>query len=264
MRDDFNPFLQNTFPLDVLRERSTIIEQLTWYVVGDWRDIYRGTPDPRAAEFRQSAAGLVAQHFIQYFEVTKRAQKLMRDPGDTIELVLDAFAEVGRLADEEDYATPLFRNEALVAAFEQRFKTSIVPLSGDAKPSVLGAFQASYGALRQAKARRVSLSALVCLLQANEHSQPSIVHFGALQQHLFERIGYFTRNVLLFSGLLGGQTHAQMLKMVARDMCHKEDPDGIQFSIMHYLTADGSHPGSYASKADDDFRADIRAKYDAL
>lgn len=262
---EFKPFLQNTYPLEVLRERCSIIEQLTWYVVSDWRDMYRGTPDPRGAEFRQSAAGLVAQHFINHFTIPKRAAKSMAQPGDTIELVLDAYADAVRFADEAEFATPLFRNkDDLETAFSKRFGTEVVPLAGEAKPTVIGAFQSAYASLKQAKARRLTLIALMQLLQANEFNGPNIMHFSALQAHIFERIGYFTRNVMLFSGMLGGQTHAQVLKMVAREMCHKEDPDGIQYSIMHFLHADGQHPGAYSSKAGDDFRADIRAKYDAL
>lgn len=262
---EFTPFLQQTYPLDLLQQRARLVEGLARYVTGDWRDVYKGTEDPRAAEFRASVKSAMFDVFSQHFDIPKRVRASMRDPGDTNSLVLKAFSDVVDATDEESLCTPHFSDEALVKAFSKRFKTSVVNLGDEAKPSVLGAFQMACDSYRQATTRRAALQAITLLVTTNEYSGcPNLTHLGDLFSHLYERKSYFMRNMLVFSGLLGGQAHTQTIKLAAREMCHKEDPEDIQYSVMHFLTTDGRHPGIYHTKTHDEFVTDIRDKYDAL
>jgi len=266
---DFKPFMMNTFAMPILQRRARVINDLTRYMTHNWRDLYRGDMDPRAEVFRQSVQGHMSRHFFEYHDMTDKVRAKMRQPGDTAELVISAFEEAIRLDDSEFIAVPHFSDHALVEAFEKRFHllpygASLVNC-GEEEPSVLGAYRMACKNFSQAQTRRLSYTALQVLLQASEyHSHTKLAEADALLANLYGDMSAAMKDMLVFSGLLGGQTHAMTVKLVARHMCHKEDPDGIQYSIMHFITADRRHPGIYQSSTGEAFKADIKAKYEAL
>lgn len=267
---DFKPFLANIFPLPLLQERAKIINSLARYVTHNWRDPYRGKPDPRAETFRQAVQGLMARHFIEYHDMTPAVRKKMRDPGDTTELVMEAYDEAIRFDESEFIAVPHFSDEKLVKAFTERFGklplgAQVVNCGEEEKPSVQGAFSMATKNFAQASTRLLTFSVIHKLLQFSEYTNgPELAESAALRDSLYADLSASMKDMLLFGGLLGGQAHAQAVKLVARMTCHKEQESFIQFSVMHFITADRRHPGIHATKTVDALRADIRAKYDAL
>lgn len=265
MSSDFTPFLNYTYPMPVLQERARIIQTLTQYAVSDWQDIYKGVRDPRAYEFQQSVDGLVANYFTMHQEIPKRLMKAVRQPRDTVELVVNAFDKASHF-DEAPFAIPHFNDAEIISAFEYAFDAKLIGMGGEAKPTVQGAYDMAYNNFLQANGRMLAVRSLYQLLRYNEWDNNDLrfSQVESLMSHLWERQAYHMRNMLLFGGLLGGKTNARTLKLVARQTCHKEDPDGIQFGIMHLLTSDGRHPGIYPTLTEASFRADVKALYDSL
>lgn len=268
--NEFKPFMMNVFAMPILQRRAQIINDLTRYMTQNWRDLYRGDMDPRAEVFRQSVQGHMARHFFEFHDMTDTVRKKMRQPGDTYELVIAAYEEAFRLDDSEFVAVPHFSDPKLVEAFKARFgllpySAQLISVGDEEEPSVLGAYKMACKNFSQAQTRKLTFTALQCLLQVSEfHSHSKLAESDALLAHLYGDIAAAMKDMLLFSGLLGGQAHAQTVKLVARMMCHKEDLDGIQYSIMHFITADRRHPGMYPAKVAEAFKADIRKKYEAL
>lgn len=267
---EFKPFMMNTFAMPILQQRAQIINDLTRYMTHSWRDVYRGDMDPRAEVFRQAAQGAMSRHFFEYHDMTDKVRAKMRQPGDTIELVLDAFEKAIRLDEAEHIAIPHFLHAGLVQKFGERFgqlpyDARVISVGEEEQPSVLGAYRMACNNFSQAQTRRLSYTVLQILLQHSEYNScAELAEGGALLSHLYGEISAAMKDMLLFAGLLGGQAQAQTIKRVAREMCHKENEDGIQFGIMHFITADRRSPGIYATAASEAFRADIKAKYEAL
>jgi hypothetical protein len=267
MTTEFAPFLQQTFPLPVLQERVKIVLALARYASSSWRDIYSGQMEPGARTYVSAVEAVCSTHFFNYIEVPKRAHKMMRQPGDTTELVLEVFDRVIKDAglETQEFGTPHFGNEELETVFSKRFGTEVISMGYEANPTVLSAFQQAFDNYRQAQTRLLAYTAIYHLTRISEYND-SDPRLGCppLRTHLWERTNHFMRDMLVFSGLLGGQAHVQVLKLAARNMCHKEDTEDIQYSIIQFLTADGRVPGMYASETSKRFAADIREKYDAL
>jgi hypothetical protein len=266
MTIEFTPFLHQTFSLPILQDRVKIILALARYATSSWRDVYSGQMEPEARAYVSAVEAVCSSHFFNYFEVPKRAQKMMRQPGDTTELVLEVFDRVQAAGLEtQELGTPHFGNEDLETVFSKRFGTEVISMGYEANPTVLSAFQQAFDNYRQAQTRLLAYTAIYHLTRVSEYndSDPRL-SCPALRTHLWERVNHFMRDMLVFSGLLGGQAHVQVLKLAARNMCHKEDPKDIQYSIIQFLTADGRVPGMYASKTSERFAADIREKYVAL
>lgn len=268
MTTEFTPYFMQIFPLPILQERSQIVLSLARYATSSWRDIYSGNMDPRASQYVQSIEAAISHHFFSYYELPKAVRPKMRQPGDSIELVIKAFENAIRYngIEQGEFGTPHVNNDRLAEVFSKHFDTKAISLGSDAKPSVQGAFQQACDNYRQMQTRMLTYVAIHDLVRESEWNDGVVnrVSCPALRDHLYERSGHFLRDMLVFSGLLGGEVHTNTLKLAARQMCHKEDGDGIQYSIMQFLTADGRHPGSYLGATSDKFAKDIKEKYDAL
>ncbi len=146
--DKFTPFLANTYPLSLLQERAKLINSMVRYVTHSWRDIYSGKMDPGVAKLHESVQGAMARPFMEYHDMSKALRaKIMRDPVDTAELVLDAYAEAIRFMEPEFIAVPHFSDEALMDAFAKRFHllplaAQVVSVGEEAEPTARRAVRA--------------------------------------------------------------------------------------------------------------------------
>ncbi|MBT9137774.1 MAG: hypothetical protein DDT31_00313 [Syntrophomonadaceae bacterium] len=267
---ELTPFMMNVYPMPVLQARAQIINDLAQYVSFNWRDPYNNTLDPRAEVFRQSVQGCIARHFFEFHDMTDVARKRMQQPGDTYELVLSAYDKAIQLDNSEFITVPHFRDPKLVKFFTEYFSKLSYPLqpikaNEQEEPSVLGAYNMACKNFSQNQTRILTFGVLQQLLQINWHpSHNKLAEGDALVAKLYHDLSTTMRDMLLFSGLLGGDTHTHAIKLVARHMCHKENHASAEYSIMQFITVDRCLPGRYLAKTNDSLKDDIRQKYEAL
>jgi hypothetical protein len=264
MTTEFTPFFQNTFPLEVLKERAGILDSLVGYVTTGWVDPYTRRAAADANTFWESVRASVFTHFALYEEIPKRLRARMRAPGDTPDRLVAIFTEAKRFYGVKLLATPPFASDDLAQYFSKQLGTETISAYAEAKPTVEGAFKMARDNFIQAGTRTVSLYAICSLVKRAKYYDVSLSGQGALREHLYQQRVMFMRDMLVFGGLLGGESQREAVRMAAQQMCHKEDAGDIQYSIMQFLQPGGSIPGSYPAKSAEDFAADIKARYDSL
>lgn len=266
----FTPFLSSLYPLPLLQQRVQIVLSLARYVTLNWRDQFTGSKDHGASTFCQSVEREMACHFFNFVEVTKSARKSFTQPLDTTEHVLQVFEEAYRMNDAERIAVPHFDDKNLRTAFAEKFggapyHARLINCNQEEVPTVEGAFRMAENNFIQSQTRRLTLSAIYGLLKLNDFSQQLPLDCeGALLHHLYLQKELAIRDMLLFSGLLGGKVNTDTVKLVARHTCYRKDTDAVQYAVMHFINSDRRHPGMHMATTADALKADIKTKYEAL
>ena len=265
MSTDFKPFLSQVYVIEVLKERTKILEDLVRYILAGAEDPYqrenRYHPQQRAFEADVRSRALTG--FQDNMALPKRYTV---DPGDTASLVVEAFKEGQRMSRVDHLCTPTLSSESLRKSFDMLMGTVGLETWKEAKPSVQGAYDRAMQNFIQCETRIASLSALHYLLKRSEYtSDPDVVGSSEIRETLWRQRERFLNHVATFGSLLGGQTAKDVTRLLALECCHTEDPGSIQFSVIHYLQADAASPrGPWSGSAEEKFRKDIKAKYDAL
>jgi hypothetical protein len=162
-------------------------------------------------------------------------------------------------------ATPHFSSTQIQLAFEAEFKTVLISTHDEAEPTVLGAYSTALMNFYQTESRLCTLYALSSLLRPNDYSnQPPLDGAEEIRTELWRRAKQFLLEIALFGGLLGGKYAAESTRFLTHELCQKENPEDIKYSVIQFLQADGRHPGRFLSETEELFRNDIAEKYNAL
>ena len=264
MTTDFKPFLSHLYTIDVLKERTKILEDLVRYVLTGAEDPYQreNRYHPQKRGFEADVRSRALNGFQENMVLPKRYKV---DPGDTATLVVEAFKEAKRTTRVDHLCTPTFSSEDLRKKFDVLMGTIGLETWKEAKPTVQGAYERAMQNFIQSETRIATLSALHYLLKRGEYTtDPDLVGSSEVRETLWRKRSGFLIHVATFGSLLGGQTAKDVSRLLALESCHKEDDTDIQFSVIHFLQADAASPGMWSASTEEKFRKDIKAKFDAL
>lgn len=261
---EFRPFLQWTYPYEVLQERARIVQDLAQFVL---RGIQSQFGPPYDHSTTKPFMDDLQSRMFDSFQslMSKRPKSIKGIEGDTTELVIEAFRRAKNLnSDAFVMVTPPFSSAALRDAFKAKFNA--MPLEyKESKPTVLDALTLAYQNLYLTETRLTTLTAIhVLLCQSEFQNVNDLAKTSEVRAELYNRLNSQYLYVMLLAGLEGGQHVAAATKLLARQFCYKEDPEDIQYSVMHLLQPDNNHPGRYLSETEQKFRDNIRKKYEAL
>ena len=258
----FKPFLSGMYNIDVLRNRQNIISQLTEFVVENLRDNVNPRDQHSSCKpFVESVNSTMFELSQPWAQLTKRQQSLI-DNGDTTGIVLDAFEKVMKWNHISDVIAPPFQDKHLYAAFVERFNAHVEKWD-KTDPSIQGAYNMAKLNMIRAHTRATCMSVIVTLLKRSDYSNPAIANFNVIREHLYTSGCEFSRQMLLFGGLLGGDFAKEALKVACNRMAY--DPKmSIDYSVIHYLSRDGVSPGSWPTAHDVQFRDEIKKAYEQL
>lgn len=258
-------FLNWSYPFEVLQERCRIIEDLLKY-------IRKGTVDQfDLAKSHDSWQQFEADVKSRMYEAHRPLMKRLSKPpkgheGDTREILFWAFVE-GMLNCSVDRlkAIPHFSSPELASAFGKKFNARMIPSYHVAESSVEGAYNQALDNFYQTEARLAAQNSLYFLLSRTEYENvPELLGFDAIRKTLWERRDSFLRQVATFGALLGGAKAAAAAQLLALELCHKEEGEFVQYSVVQFLMADGIFPSRWESEPVNKFREDIKRRFDAL
>jgi hypothetical protein len=260
---EFKAFLSWTYPIEVLRERCSIIEDIMRYALKGADCPYEGKRHPKAFDLECNVKAAMYQSFQQLVKPSRFTKGL---EGDTNELLFAAFEEARWRAHVDSIrAIPHFRSPELTSAFGKKFFAKTISGGEEAHPSVEGALDLALNNFQQCESRLVSLYVLHDLTRLSEYgNQPELLGFDELRKAIWQRREKFLRDAATFGALLGGAKAAAVARLLALESCHKENAEGIQYALIHFLTPDGRVPGRWLSEPESKFKADIAARYNAL
>ena len=266
--ESFKPFLSWTYDREIVIERVGIINELVSFITRGAYNNWNRQPHEKTGTFTNAVAAAMQPAFIPLIKKVPRSWKAvgLAAAGDTAELLIAAFKEGQRYSHYDEFLScPPFSNEELVKKFCTALNTNVCQHWNEASPTVLGAYRKAIENMTVSETRLASAYAIRRLLRRDDYDQgvtiegfDEICHANRLQRE------HFKINAATFGGLLGDQVAKDVARMLARDCCHKEDDNDIDYSVMHFLYADGRAPGSWSSTDADKLRADIMKCYNEL
>lgn len=260
---DFKAFLNWTYPQEILQERQRVLEDIVRFVLRGAEDRYEVKQHPSAGALENDVRSRALEAFLPMIKGPKRFSV---DPGSTAEILISAIEDAkDRCSYGGKIAGVPFKNEALCEAIEQHFNTSVNRTWAPVEPSVQGALNRALENLQNTETRVVLAYALATLVRQQEFSQSGELQgLSDVLRTLFERRTAFMLDALMFAGLIGGSTSATIVRQIAEERCHRPSSEFCQLSVMQFLTENGGLPGHWSRNCEDQFRADIREKFDAL
>jgi hypothetical protein len=254
------PFLAWHYPTEVLQKRANIIRDLVRYVRKGLEPQYGEVKVP---DYFKTYEKEVDALLLSYFTSgVTGAGKHKVETGNTIDLLAEAFEDAKKTNGFKNLATPLLSSD-LLKSFEVKTGTSYISYDFEAKPTVLGAYEAAVLNGRQTETRLTALTLIETLIKPSRFYSLHIDGKSQVRDALWDKRRGYLRDELLFGTLSGGETAKKVLKHLVEETCY--DPEShIRYSLIQFLTADGGIPSFTRGSYESDFLADIKEKYDAL
>lgn len=262
---EFKAFMSWTYTPETLAARQRIIDDITrWVLRGAESQYGRPAQHPQHHTLQNAVRARMLEAYSPMMKLTA-AQRKRIDEGDTNTMLARIFEEAKKRSGFRRLTTPKFSDKNVSLAFDAHFNTSILPVWIDAEPTVRGAAERALQNLANAETRLICLYALHDLTRMMEHrNEGELAGFKEVFETIAKYRNGFTIQALMFAGMVGGKFHADVVREIALDNCHKEVDDGRNYTLIQYLTEDGVIPGSWGSDQEKALRADIANHYDAL
>lgn len=186
-------------------------------------------------------------------------KRMMNDAGDTLDIITAVFK------DQHNWAS----NNAPVGGFRCGAVTDTLAERLDAiwHPEInemeSGSLQVAFDVARSNFARAATRITLMHVIPELIGTKLEPAVWSRIREDLWLRKLGLQRDLLLFGALLGGAHLQEAVKLVAVQTC-VPTKEGIEFSVVHFLTRDGVSPGRWASDFEDGLRQDINGAFERL